>query len=154
MAKAASLKIKLLSTADTGYFYVTKKNARTKTEKLDLQKIRSDRAQARRVQGNEDQVGLRRGGSTRGRPCGALFAHPHQCAAGARAAELHLTQAQRQRHGREREQRQHPEDVHVGEVGRTAPAPAGRSSATACCCASGSKLPCARKYCVACCSVS
>ena len=34
MAKAASLKIKLLSTADTGYFYVTKKNARTKTEKL------------------------------------------------------------------------------------------------------------------------
>ena len=31
MAKAASLKIKLLSTADTGYFYVTKKNARTKT---------------------------------------------------------------------------------------------------------------------------
>ena len=34
MAKAASLKIKLLSTADTGYFYVTKKNARTKTEKF------------------------------------------------------------------------------------------------------------------------
>lgn len=34
MAKAASLKIKLLSSADTGYFYVTSKNARTKTEKL------------------------------------------------------------------------------------------------------------------------
>jgi large subunit ribosomal protein L33 len=34
MAKAASLKIKMLSTADTGYFYVTKKNARTKTEKF------------------------------------------------------------------------------------------------------------------------
>ena len=34
MAKAASLKIKLLSTADTGYFYVTKKNSRTKTDKL------------------------------------------------------------------------------------------------------------------------
>jgi large subunit ribosomal protein L33 len=34
MAKAASIKIKLLSTADTGYFYVTKKNARTKTEKF------------------------------------------------------------------------------------------------------------------------
>jgi large subunit ribosomal protein L33 len=34
MAKAASIKIKLLSSADTGYFYVTKKNARTKTEKF------------------------------------------------------------------------------------------------------------------------
>jgi large subunit ribosomal protein L33 len=34
MAKAATIKIKLLSTADTGYFYVTKKNARTKTDKL------------------------------------------------------------------------------------------------------------------------
>ena len=38
MAKAASLKIKMLSTADTGYFYVTKKNARTKTEKLTFAK--------------------------------------------------------------------------------------------------------------------
>jgi large subunit ribosomal protein L33 len=38
MAKAASLKIKLLSTADTGYFYVTKKNARTKTDKLAFKK--------------------------------------------------------------------------------------------------------------------
>ena len=34
MAKAANIKIKLVSTADTGYFYVTSKNARTKTEKL------------------------------------------------------------------------------------------------------------------------
>ncbi len=34
MAKAASVKIKLVSTADTGYYYVTKKNARTQTEKL------------------------------------------------------------------------------------------------------------------------
>ena len=38
MAKAASIKIKLLSTADTGYFYVGKKNARTKTDKLVLKK--------------------------------------------------------------------------------------------------------------------
>ena len=38
MAKAASLKIKMLSTADTGYFYVTKKNARTKTEKFTFTK--------------------------------------------------------------------------------------------------------------------
>jgi large subunit ribosomal protein L33 len=34
MAKANTIKIKLISTADTGYFYVTKKNARTQTEKL------------------------------------------------------------------------------------------------------------------------
>jgi large subunit ribosomal protein L33 len=38
MAKAAMIKIKLMSTADTGYFYVTKKNARTKTEKLAFKK--------------------------------------------------------------------------------------------------------------------
>ena len=34
MAKAATIKIKLVSTADTGFFYVTKKNSRTKTDKL------------------------------------------------------------------------------------------------------------------------
>jgi large subunit ribosomal protein L33 len=38
MAKAAMIKIKLVSTADTGYFYVTKKNARTKTDKLSFKK--------------------------------------------------------------------------------------------------------------------
>ena len=38
MAKAATIKIKLVSTADTGYFYVTKKNSRTMTEKLNLKK--------------------------------------------------------------------------------------------------------------------
>jgi large subunit ribosomal protein L33 len=38
MAKAAMIKIKLLSTADTGFFYVTKKNARTKTEKFVFKK--------------------------------------------------------------------------------------------------------------------
>ena len=38
MAKAISLKIKLLSTADTGFFYVTKKNSRTQTEKLSFKK--------------------------------------------------------------------------------------------------------------------
>jgi len=34
MAKATTIKIKLVSSADTGYFYVTKKNSRTKTDKL------------------------------------------------------------------------------------------------------------------------
>ena len=34
MAKPTTIKIKLVSTADTGYYYVTEKNPRTKTEKL------------------------------------------------------------------------------------------------------------------------
>lgn len=38
MAKANTILIKLVSTADTGYFYVTKKNARTKTNKLEFRK--------------------------------------------------------------------------------------------------------------------
>ena len=38
MAKAVTVKIRLVSTADTGYFYVTKKNSRTMTEKLSLKK--------------------------------------------------------------------------------------------------------------------
>ena len=38
MAKATTIKVKLLSTADTGFFYVTKKNSRTMTEKLSMRK--------------------------------------------------------------------------------------------------------------------
>ncbi len=38
MAKAATIKVKMLSTADTGFFYVTKKNSRTKTDKLTMRK--------------------------------------------------------------------------------------------------------------------
>jgi large subunit ribosomal protein L33 len=38
MAKAVSIKIKLVSTADTGYYYVAKKNSRTQTEKLSFKK--------------------------------------------------------------------------------------------------------------------
>jgi len=38
MAKATTIKIKLVSTADTGYYYVTKKNSRTQTEKLHYRK--------------------------------------------------------------------------------------------------------------------
>jgi large subunit ribosomal protein L33 len=38
MAKGNVIKIKLQSTADTGYFYVTKKNSRTKTEKFSMTK--------------------------------------------------------------------------------------------------------------------
>ena len=38
MAKPTVLKVKLVSTADTGYYYVTRKNPRTKTEKLSMKK--------------------------------------------------------------------------------------------------------------------
>jgi len=38
MAKATTVKIKLESTAGTGFFYVTKKNARTLTDKLVMKK--------------------------------------------------------------------------------------------------------------------
>ncbi|WP_119302242.1 50S ribosomal protein L33 [Dongia deserti] len=38
MAKANTVLIKLVSTADTGYYYVTKKNPRTSTEKLEFKK--------------------------------------------------------------------------------------------------------------------
>ncbi|MFN0263843.1 50S ribosomal protein L33 [Tepidamorphus sp. 3E244] len=34
MAKATTIKIRLVSSADTGHFYVTKKNSRTMTEKM------------------------------------------------------------------------------------------------------------------------
>jgi large subunit ribosomal protein L33 len=34
MAKAVTIKVKLVSTADTGYYYVSKKNSRTMTDKL------------------------------------------------------------------------------------------------------------------------
>ena len=33
-AKAVTLKIKLVSSADTGHYYVTKKNSRTQTDKM------------------------------------------------------------------------------------------------------------------------
>jgi large subunit ribosomal protein L33 len=38
MAKSNTLLIKLVSTADTGFYYVTKKNPRTQTEKLEFRK--------------------------------------------------------------------------------------------------------------------
>jgi large subunit ribosomal protein L33 len=38
MAKTSSILIKLVSSADTGFFYVTRKNPRGKTEKISLKK--------------------------------------------------------------------------------------------------------------------
>lgn len=38
MAKSSTITIKLESSEGTGFFYVTKKNPRTKTEKLEMRK--------------------------------------------------------------------------------------------------------------------
>jgi large subunit ribosomal protein L33 len=38
MAKPTTIKIRLNSEADTGFFYVTKKNTRTMTEKMSVKK--------------------------------------------------------------------------------------------------------------------
>tara|TARA_B100000902_G_scaffold272278_1_gene258232 strand:+ start:382 stop:549 length:168 start_codon:yes stop_codon:yes gene_type:complete len=38
MAKSPTIQIKLESTAGTGYYYVTKKNPRTMTEKFEVKK--------------------------------------------------------------------------------------------------------------------
>ena len=38
MAKTNTIQIKLVSSADTGFFYVTKKNARAQTNKLEFKK--------------------------------------------------------------------------------------------------------------------
>ena len=38
MAKPSTILIKLLSTADTGFYYVTKKNPRNSTEKMEFRK--------------------------------------------------------------------------------------------------------------------
>ena len=38
MAKVNTILIKMVSTANTGYYYVTKKNPRTLTDKLEMRK--------------------------------------------------------------------------------------------------------------------
>ena len=38
MAKSATILVKLVSTADTGFYYVTKKNPRNQTEKMEFRK--------------------------------------------------------------------------------------------------------------------
>ena len=38
MAKSNTVLIKLVSTADTGFYYVTKKNTRNSTEKMEFRK--------------------------------------------------------------------------------------------------------------------
>jgi large subunit ribosomal protein L33 len=38
MAKSATVLVKLVSTADTGFYYITKKNPRNQTEKMEFRK--------------------------------------------------------------------------------------------------------------------
>ena len=38
MAKPATILVRMVSTADTGYFYVKKKNPRNVTEKMEMRK--------------------------------------------------------------------------------------------------------------------
>ena len=59
MAKTNTVLIKLVSSADTGFFYVTKKNPRDQDRQARAEEIRPGRAQARRLQGSEDQVAQR-----------------------------------------------------------------------------------------------
>jgi large subunit ribosomal protein L33 len=58
MAKAVTIKVKLSSTADTGYFYVTKKNSRTMTDKLSMKKydpIARSTSSSRKPRSSEDR---------------------------------------------------------------------------------------------------
>ena len=59
MAKPTTAKIRLNSEGGSGFFYVTKKNTRTMTEKFSIKKVRPGAAQACRIQGRQDQVGIR-----------------------------------------------------------------------------------------------
>jgi large subunit ribosomal protein L33 len=54
MAKPVTQKIKLVSTGGTGYYYVTKKNPRTSTEKLVFKKY--DPVLRRHVEFKESKI--------------------------------------------------------------------------------------------------
>ncbi|MEE2688732.1 MAG: 50S ribosomal protein L33 [Pseudomonadota bacterium] len=54
MAKSSTILVKLVSTADTGYYYVTKKNPRTQTEKLIMRKY--DPVVRKHVEFKEDKI--------------------------------------------------------------------------------------------------
>ncbi len=59
MAKAVTIKVKLVSSADTGFYYVAKKNSRTMTDKLVKKKydpVARKHVEFREVQ---DQVSFR-----------------------------------------------------------------------------------------------
>ena len=57
MAKPTTIKIRLNSTAGTGHFYVTKKNARTMTEKMAVNKY--DPVVRKHVEYKEGKIHIR-----------------------------------------------------------------------------------------------
>ena len=54
MAKATTIKVKLLSSADTGFFYVTRKNSRTMTDKITKKKY--DPVAKKHVESRETKI--------------------------------------------------------------------------------------------------
>ena len=86
MAKAVTTKIKLLSSADTGFYYVTKKNSRTMTDKLVMKKYDPIAQEARRVPRDQDQVIVPRIAETQRAPSRAPFCVC--CVVPSRAARL------------------------------------------------------------------
>ena len=63
MAKATTIKVKLVSSADTGFYYVTRKNSRTMTDKLVMKKY--DPVAKKHVEFREVQDQVRRRKSDR-----------------------------------------------------------------------------------------
>ena len=56
MAKSNTIQVKMVSTADTGYFYVKFKNPKLKTEKLELKKYDPKGKKTRNFQGTKNQI--------------------------------------------------------------------------------------------------
>ena len=56
MAKAVTIKVKLVSSADTGFYYVAKKNSRTMTDKMVKKKY--DPVAKKRVEFRESKIKL------------------------------------------------------------------------------------------------
>ena len=70
MAKPATIKIRLNSTADTGFFYVTKKNPRNQTEKLTFRKY--DPIAKKHVEFKEGKIKLAELSGTPGFTAGSM----------------------------------------------------------------------------------
>ena len=58
MAKATTVKIRLVSEEGTGYFYVTKKNSRTMTDKLAAGRLRQQLTKLERIYGAGGKIPL------------------------------------------------------------------------------------------------
>ena len=99
MAKAIRLKIKLVSSADTGHYYVTRKNSRTQTDKLVKKKYDPIAKKHVEYSAIQDQVSAERIAR-----CFALFASPVLLA----AARVCARDRRRKAQARAADQRQRP----------------------------------------------